>query len=336
MHAYWPPETHPIKTLWLGWPSHAHLWGPSLHKAQQEIASLVHALSKHGVPVTLLASGEKAKNTAQKHCAHDGCTILNMRFGDIWIRDTGPVFMQTQTGPYAIRFRFNGWGGKYTFPDDEDVAKRLAQKADIPLLDAPEDFICEGGALETDGIGTLCTTRQCLLNKNRNPHLSVSDVEKYLKQTLNIERIIWFEQGLDGDHTDGHIDNLVRFVHPGLAICQKPNGADDPNQRIYDAIRRTLDRARNAAGDPIDFAEITSPGLITDENNKPLPASHMNMIITEKHIFLPQYTSESIQCAKQELHAVFENHTIIPLKAETLCTGGGAFHCLSLHQWRPN
>ncbi len=332
----WPHETSELETLWLAWPSDPNLWKDKLETAQNEVLNLISCLEENRIPVSLIVHHAHAYQQAEscfKQKKINLNRIIELKFGDIWLRDIAPLFVQTQFGIKAVCFQFNGWGQKYLFPDDQDFAIRLAQSMDMDIISI-DDFICEGGALEGDGQGTLITTRQCLLNKNRNPNLSERDIERILKKTLGIERVIWLDEGLVFDHTDGHVDNLVRFVRPGLVVCQKPKDQQDPNLAIYDHVRRELDKARDANGAPIEFAEIISPGRILDASHSIMPASHMNMILTPNSVIMPVYDLACGREALKSLSEIFKAYKVIGFPSSALLTGGGSFHCISQHQWK--
>lgn len=253
--------------------------------------------------------------------------VAHLSYGDIWLRDTGPVIAHGADGRRAVGFRFNGWGGKYLYPADVDLAERVARAAGLPF--AHVDLVAEGGGLEFDGEGTALTTKQCLLNPNRNPSLSARDVEGLLAPALGVERVIWLEEGLAGDHTDGHIDNIARIIRPGLVLCQAPAGPDDPNAKTLDAIARALDRAQDAAGRRLDVARIPSPGLVADENGKPRAASHMNFVHAPGRLVVPVYDTAGTAGALDGLAALFPDREIVALSASALLTGGGGFHCVT-------
>jgi agmatine deiminase len=206
-----PAEWRPHRAIWTAWPSAADLWGEDLEPARAEVAAMIRALADGGKgdAMRVLAHGREAEATA-KLALGQSAEVIPGAFGDIWFRDIGPIF---DAAGVAHGFKFNGWGGKYQLPHDDEVGARLAllAKADYRR----HDFILEGGAIEMDGEGTLLTTRQCLLNPNRNAHWTEAGAEVALKRALGVEKILWLDEGLLNDHTDGHIDNLARFVAPG-------------------------------------------------------------------------------------------------------------------------
>lgn len=220
------PEWTPHQAVWIGFPSDPDLWLGDLKPAEAEVAAFakaVHADGK-GEQVRLVAAHEGAAETARKLCPF--AEVIVEPFGDIWLRDTGPIVLGTGGDRHAQGFGFNGWGGKYDLDGDQDIGERLAKTANLPFAKA--DWILEGGAIDGDGSGTVLTTEQCLLNPNRN-NLTRDEVEQRLFDDLGFERVVWFGSGLMNDHTDGHIDNLARFVAPGRVAI--PTAArDDPNE----------------------------------------------------------------------------------------------------------
>src|SRR5208282_1827659 len=216
------------------------------------------------------------------------------RYGDIWLRDTGPIFARVGDRPVALSFKTNSWGGKYDLPGDELVAGEIAEAAGVPELRF--DFVLEGGAFDHDGEGTILTTRQTLLNPNRNGWAK-ADAEAALAAALGAKKIIWIDEGLKNDHTDGHIDNLARFVAPGLVVCQAPSGADDPNGDVLDAIARSLAAASDARGRKLDVIRIPGAGLYRNTLGETSPASHMNFIVANGVVAVPIYGTASQDAA---------------------------------------
>ena len=324
-----PAEWSEHRALWLGFPSHAELWEQNLVPAQAEVAALARALAgPGGERVRLLACGDAAEAAALRLLggARD-VEVVRGQFGDVWLRDTGPIFLADGETPVAAGFRFNGWGGKYVLAGDETVAEQLAAAAGTPLR--LNDFVLEGGALDHDGFGMVLTTRQCLLNPNRNPGWTQADAEAALAASLGARRVLWLDQGLVNDHTDGHVDNLARFVAPGVVACPVAFGRDDPNAQVYDETARLLAGMTGARGAPLQVARIASPGRIEDADGRVVPASHMNFIIANDAVIAPMYDAASGAFALEALRSLFPERTVIGLPSRALLTGGGSFHCIT-------
>jgi agmatine deiminase len=314
------PEWAPHQAVWIGFPSDPELWLADLKPAQEEVAAFakaVHAGGK-GEQVWLVASHEDAAGVARELAPF--ATIVVEPFGDIWLRDTGPIVVGSGTDRRAQGFRFNGWGRKYELPGDDTIGKRIAGHAAFPYRQAA--WVLEGGAIDHDGSGTVVTTEQCLLNPNRNPQLSREAVEDALGRDLGFERVVWLGDGLINDHTDGHVDNLARFVAPGRIAIPTP-AKDDPNANVFRDAARRLREAR------LDIVNLPSPGVVTNEDGDIIPASYMNFYIGNAAVVVPQYGASNDAAAVAVVQALFPDRVAIGLRADHILTGGGSFHCIS-------
>jgi agmatine deiminase len=324
-----PAEWAPHRAMWLGFPSHAELWEDDLAPAQAEVAALARALAGPGGERVRLMTGSAAGAEEARRLLGQAAEveIVTGAFGDIWLRDTGPIFARSQQGLVAQGFRFNGWGGKYQLPFDDTVAGQIAAAAGTPLNEF--GFILEGGALDHDGEGTVLTTGQCLLNSNRNPDWSQADAEAALAEALGAETVLWLGQGLAGDHTDGHVDNLARFVAPGVVACPVAFGRGDPNADAYDDAARRLAGMTDAAGRRLTVVRIPSPGWIDGGDGRPAPASHMNFLIANRAVIVPLYEDQASRFAVEALEQLFPGRQVIGLPSRAILTGGGSFHCIT-------
>ena len=324
-----PAEWSPHQAMWLGFPSHAELWEDDLAPAQDEVAALARALAGPGAErVRLMVAGDDAAAAAKARLdGVRGVEIVRAQFGDIWLRDTGPIFIKDGGDTVAAAFRFNGWGGKYELEGDDTVAEQIAGAAGS--VRRTNNFVLEGGALDSDGFGTALTTGQCLLNPNRNPGWEQADAEAALQSALGVRRLLWLGDGLANDHTDGHVDNLARFVAPGVVACPLAFGLDDPNAGTYDDAARRLASFKDVRGANLQVARIPSPGRIEDADGRAIPASHMNFIIANEAVIAPTYDERAASFALDALRSLFPERTVIGLPATALLTGGGSFHCIT-------
>lgn len=324
-----PPEWAPQKAIWTAWPADPSEWNDDLASPRKDVAALVGALAAAGNRVRLLVNGEEAARTARQAIGDDA-EIIEARYGDIWLRDTGPIFAREAGKAVALRFKTNSWGGKYDLPDDATVGDDIARLAAAPVRRF--DFVLEGGAVEHDGIGTVLTTRQTLLNPNRNGWTKDA-AEAALIKALGAKRIVWIDEGLKNDHTDGHIDNIARFIAPGRVACQAPAGPDDPNAPTLDAIAMALERATDAGGRRLEVVRIPGVGLYRNALGEISPASHMNFIIANGVVVVPVYGTASEPAALAALQDVFPDRKVVGVSSRGLIgcggAGGGSFHCIT-------
>ena len=325
-YAEW--ETH--RACWLAWPSHENLWEENLPLAQAEFTALCQAISLNGTGEVLeiLVPDEKAEKAARSRLSGLKANLHRIPYGDIWLRDTAPIFVNdVKTGALsAACFRFNGWGRKYELPFDNEVSTRIGARFSSKHR---FDWVFEGGSIEVDGEGTGLTTRQCLLNPNRNPGTSQTKIENDLKKSLGIEKLLWLEDGLLNDHTDGHIDTIARFVSVGKVVCMRESGPNDPNAQVLRKIGSDLRSFKDVRGKPLEVIEIPSPGMVKDEEGEIMPASYVNFYIANRSVIVPQYGTPFDAEAVQALRLLFPGREVMGLPAKAILSGGGAFHCIT-------
>jgi agmatine deiminase len=328
-----PAEWAPHQAVWTAWPHDPEQWAEGLEPPRRALMAMVAAIvdGGRGERVELLvrhAADETAARTLLGPAAN-GVTFRFAKYGDVWLRDTGPIFVARSGEVSAARFGFDGWGGKYVMAGDTEVAAQVL--AWTGLLGAAFDFVLEGGAIEVDGTGTLLTTKQCLLGSSRNPALDAQALEARLRWALGVDRVIWLDQGLANDHTDGHIDTLARFVAPGVVACMEPV-AGDPNGDALDTIIRDLQAARTAKGERLEVVTVPSPGAVHDAAGNLMPASYMNFYIANTVVVVPTYGTASDDRAVQTIETMFQNRKVVGLPCKDVVVGGGGFHCTTQQQ----
>ncbi|MGP7794788.1 agmatine deiminase family protein [Sphingomonas sp. CLY1604] len=311
-----PAEWAPHAAVWIGFPSHADLWQEDLDPARDEVVAFARAVHAdgRGERVILVAADAEAGLAAERLAPF--AEVVVEPFGDIWLRDTAPILLADGE---ARDFDFNGWGGKYDLPGDDTIGLRLGQS--IGARVGYCNWVLEGGAIDGDGAGTVVTTEQCLLNPNRNPTLTKADIEARLREDLGFTRVVWLGDGLLNDHTDGHVDNLARFV--GENWVALPEAAEnDPNWQVY----QNAERAARAAG--LEVVTIPSPGRVL-RDEEVVPASYMNFYIGNAAVVVPVYGTDNDAAAVAAIQALFPDREAIGLRADHILTGGGSFHCIS-------
>lgn len=319
-----PAEWEPHDWLWIGFPWNQQEWGgaETLSQAQAQICAFADAVRAdgRGEEVRLVCNDEASATVASALLKSD-MQIVVERIGDVWLRDTGPIGVVDAAGARSLAdFRFNGWGGKYQMPGDEDIGARLA--ATCPLPCRPVPLIFEGGAVDTDGTGLFVTTEDCLLNPNRNPELDKRQIETLLAGSLGLRDMLWLGDGLVNDHTDGHVDNLARFVAPGVIAIPQATAADDPNTAIY------ADAAARAKAHGLTVAPMPSPGRV-EADGTVIPASYMNFYIGNAAVIVPMYGRANDDAALDALKPFFPGREVVGLPSDAILAGGGSFHCTS-------
>jgi len=315
-----PPEWRPQDWIWIGFPHDAEEWPGFLGAAQEQIAGFASAVAESGQAVKLVVrdAGNRAR---AESLVSAGVELVERVYGDVWLRDTGPLVVCGADGRrVARRFGFNGWGGKYLMEGDQTIGADLAQDAGLEVV--ASDWILEGGALDCDGTGLVATTEQCLLNPNRNPGLSRGEIEARLAADLGFTRVLWLGEGLINDHTDGHVDNLARFVGPNRLVLPRATGPDDPNAAIY------ADAKARAEAFGVTVVEVPSPGRVMSADRVE-PASYMNFAVTSKLVVVPIYGTVHDADGVAAIAELFPDRGTIGLMADAVLMGGGSFHCAS-------
>ncbi len=311
-----PPEWAPQDWLWIGFPHDAEEWPEVLACAQEQIAAFANAVADSGQEVRLLV--RDAANEVRARSLVSGAVRVERRvFGDVWLRDTGPLVREDGT---ALRCRFNGWGGKFLMEGDQTIGGELARDAGLEVIES--DWILEGGAIDGDGTGLVVSTEQCLLNPNRNPELSRSEIEARLFRDLGFDRVLWLGDGLLNDHTDGPVDNLARFVGPNRLALPRATGEGDPNAAVY------ADARARAEAFGVAVTEIPSPGLMS-RGDFVEPASYANFAVTSHLVVVPTFGSPHDEEGVAAIAALFPDRATIGLPADAVLAGGGGFHCAS-------
>jgi len=324
-----PPEWAPHLRTWMAWPSRADLWGPRLANAKAAYASVANAIARFE-PVVMVAN--EADVPSVRDACGDDVEPVALPIDDSWMRDSGPTFLTNAEGEVAgADWGFNAWGGKFP-PWDKDAALAGRILDCVSMRAFKTQFILEGGAIHVDGEGTVLTTEQCLLNPNRNPGLSRADIEAQLKTWLGARTVIWLGEGLENDHTDGHIDDIACFVRPGVVMAATCDDPSDPNHKPLAENLRRLRAARDAKGRALDIIEMKLPGRREVAGVGRLASSYVNFYIANGGIIAPSFDDPLDETAAQILTAAFPGRDVVMVPCLTIIEGGGSIHCITQQQ----
>jgi agmatine deiminase len=334
-----PAEWMPHRATWLSWPRNRETWPTQLGRVQEVWLQMILNLAPHE-QVCLLVNDLQTQNEVAARLRTAGGVMENVSFlriptVDVWMRDYGPTFV-TRTAkekPLACNdWVFNGWGGKYkTYEQDDEIAKEIASRLAIPVF--AHRVILEGGSIEVNGAGICLTTTQCLLNKNRNPDMSQYEIEQFLKDTLGTNRIIWLSDGIAGDDTDGHIDDIARFVNPTTVVCVREANARDENYAPLEENHERLVAARDTSGAKLEVLSLPSPAPLAYEGAR-LPASYANFYIANELVLVPVFGDAADARAVGILQEVFPERRIVGVQCADLVAGLGAIHCVTQQEPR--
>jgi agmatine deiminase len=328
-----PAEWAPHSATWLAWPSHAELWRDDLEAVRAAFVRMATAIAE-GETAEVLVPDEEHERLARVALPTQNVRFHRVPFGDIWLRDTAPLFLAGPNGDAGtLRFGFNGWGGKYVLEHDDRVSERIAAIARIREFVA-SSFVAEGGAVDVDGEGSLLTTRQCMLNPNRNASPRDRSVEAILGESLGVEKVLWLDEGLLNDHTDGHVDTIARFVRPGVIVAMEARATDDPNRDVLAALLRETRALIDARGRRLEVVCVPSPGCVVDAGGRVMPASYVNFYVANRTVVVPTYGSRFDDEAVERIGAMFPGRRALGIDARAVLTGGGAFHCITQQQPR--
>ncbi len=329
-----PGEFEPHQGTWLSWPHNVSSWPGKFEKVPPIWVEMVWHLTRTGEFVHINITGEQmmadvANLLSAAGIPDDLYRLYPFPTNDAWCRDHGPIFVKNdKTGEIAVTdWEFNKWGGKYPPWDlDNAIPARIAER--LKLRRFAPGIILEGGSIDVNGRGTLITTTQCLLNRNRNPQLSKAEIEQHLSEYLNVRNFIWLDDGIEGDDTDGHVDDITRFVDETTIVTVVE---DDPKHFNYEPLKRNLEilkAARDASGKPFRIVTIPMPERMIYEDT-PLPASYANFYIGNKVVLVPVFGQDRDEVALKALRGVLPGREVVGINSYDLVWGFGAFHCVS-------
>ena len=329
-----PAEWAPHRATWLSWIHKEESWPGKLHTAYPPYIEFIKALTPTERVCINVASGP-LREAAEKMLREAGADmslidLFDHPTNDAWCRDHGPAFLlneQAADRKVIVDWGYNAWGGKYPpFDLDDVVPTRVAEALQLPVF-YPE-IVMEGGSVEFNGAGTILTTRACLLNENRNPHLNQEQIETYLREYYGQEHILWLEDGIVGDDTDGHIDDLTRFVNEDTVVTVVEEDPTDDNYHILKDNLEALKKMRLHDGRSLNIVELPMPRPVVHEDQR-LPASYANYYIGNGVVVVPIFQDKADDKALQILESCYPGRRIVGINSRDLIWGLGSFHCLS-------
>ena len=326
-----PAEWHPHEATWLAWPHNAETWPGKLLKEVRDVYLQMVETLLASEKVHLLVNGTQEEDEVLRFLKSARVNMQNLILHrvpneDVWIRDYGPIFLTGKEKQKAwCKWTFNAWGEKYdSLKKDNQVFETTGL---VPFPSFQPGIVLEGGSIEVNGAGTCLTTEQCLLNPNRNRKLSRQEIETFLEDYLGVRHVVWLGNGIAGDDTDGHIDDIARFVNPNTIILVFEENADDTNHKILRENRERLQRSEDQDGKKLNVVELSMPRPVVEGDR--LPASYANFFIANKAVLVPVFKDPQDDRAIKILSELFPKHEIVPINCLSLVHGLGAIHCVT-------
>ncbi len=329
-----PAEWEPHEATWLTWPKDPVTWPDRVPQAQEVFARMIEALTP-GEKVHLLVDDAKAEREvlqklSEKKIHKKNLLLHHIPTADSWIRDYGPIFVKKDNELLILDWIFNAWGNKYeALQHDDPIPQIIAPLLDLPLLRPA--MILEGGSIDVNGNGVLLTTEQCLSNPNRNPSLSKQEIESNLQEYLDVQQILWLGEGIEGDDTDGHIDDITRFVSVDTVVTVVEEDTQDPNyQPLLENLKR-LQSFKLPNGKPLQVIKLLMPDRVFSDEGR-LPASYANFYIANEVVLVPIFRQPKDEVALSLLSKLFPSRKIVGIPCDDLIWGMGAIHCVTQQQ----
>lgn len=331
---HFPAEWYPHRATWLSWPHKEASWPGKIDTVYPIYAQFIKELTA-GERVCINVADEVMKAQAMQHLTQVGCDLSKVDFffhptNDAWCRDHGPAFL-IQPGhaipKVIVDWGYNAWGGKYPpFDLDDDIPTKIAAQFGLPVYYPA--IVMEGGSVEFNGKGTLLTSRACLLNENRNPHLTQAQIELYLQRYYGVQQVLWVGDGIVGDDTDGHIDDITRFVNEDTVVTVVEENKSDENYHLLQENLIELKKMRLLNGKQLNLVELPMPSPVIYDDQR-LPASYANFYIGNKVVVVPTFQDKNDDKALTILSDCFKDRKVIGLDSTDIIWGLGSFHCLS-------
>lgn len=331
---YFPAEFHPHIATWLSWPHKEASWPGKINTIYPYYSQFIKYLAESEL-VRINVNDAAMKAFAEEHLRNAGVNMAQVEFyihptNDAWCRDHGPAFLinpNAEQKKVVVDWNYNAWGGKYPpFDQDDVIPTHIAKHFNLPVY--YPGIIMEGGSVEFNGKGALLTSACCLLNENRNPHLDREQLETYLSDFYGVDQVLWVDEGIVGDDTDGHIDDTIRFVNEDTVLTVVESNKEDENYELLQQNLRQLKQMRLLNGKQLNVVELPMPDAVVHEDQR-LPASYANFYISNKHVIVPTYRCKNDDKALQIIAESFKDRKVVGIDSTEIIWGLGSFHCLS-------
>jgi agmatine deiminase len=318
-----PAEWEPHELCLVSWPCREATWKSHFLRAKESYRDVIKAISQFE-PVVVLSDPSTAEEA--RSMLGDDVEVLTVELDDAWARDNGPIFVKSGDTVAMVGFRFNGWGNKAPFEKDGQLPRFLSRIYDVELYEAP--MVLEGGAITVDGQGTLLTTEQCLLNRNRNPDMSRKDIEQVLSDYLGARKVVWLWRGVEGDFTDGHVDGVASFVSPHTVMAMSTSDSSDPNHELLEENISRLETSTDSKNRSLEVIRMVQPRPF-EFCGKSITPCYANFYIANGGVVVPLYGVPEDQVALDTLRSVFSDREVVGVMAAYIELGGGAVHCIT-------
>jgi agmatine deiminase len=330
-----PAEWTKHRSTWLSWPKNPLTFPPNvMPKVEAAYVKMIDALA-HGETVDLLVDDSQTEDEVRSQVSAKNVEFHHINSADVWVRDYGPIFVKRpgakRDSVAATKWNFNAWGGKYDdLLVDNATGMEIAKITGLPVFET--GLILEGGSIDVNGRGTLLTTEQCLLNKNRNPGLGRTEIERALYDYLGVDGVVWLGTGIEGDDTDGHIDDIARFVNENTVVCMAEPDRSDVNHLALKKNSATLSGYRDGQGRHLEVIHIEMPRAVGDGDGR-LPASYANFYVGNSCVLVPVFGDARRDAeALETLADLFQGREVVPVDSRELVYGFGGIHCVTQQQ----
>ena len=326
-----PAEWEKHEATWLTWPKNPTTFPPRLMEEVEQIyVKMIKELAQ-GERVDLLVDDPTTIEKVSSLLESDGNLVFHtIKTADVWVRDYGPIFLKDSNSIAATKWIFNAWGNKYEdLRLDDQIGMKIAQSTGTRIFEP--NMVLEGGSIDVNGAGSCITSKQCLLNKNRNPHLNQDQISQFLKEYLGVTKLIWVDSGVAGDDTDGHVDDIARFVNKNTIICMTEDNPEDENYGPLQKNLQILHETFYQKGDKIQVVPIRMPEKVDSEEGR-LPASYANFYIGNAVVLVPTYGDPNDSPALNMFQTLFPDRKVIGINCKPLLYGLGAIHCVTQQQ----